>query len=79
MKQDLIKKGNKSENHNQISHTYRHRDKVLFKNVLKTKFNHDAYLGPYVIIAVRNNGTARAHKNRVTDTFNIENLTPCKE
>ena len=29
--------------------------------------------------AVRNNGTVRARKGRVTDTFNIQNLTPFKE
>ena len=38
----------------------------------KTKFNQDTYIGPYVITAVRNNGTIRAHEGRVTDTFNIQ-------
>ena len=44
----------------------------------KTKFNLDAYLGPYINTAVRNNGTVRARKEKVTDNFNIRNLTPNK-
>ena len=78
-KQNLINKGNERENRNRISHTYKIGDKVLLKNAWKTKFNQDAYIGPYVITAVRNNGTVRARKGRVTDTFNIRNLTPYKE
>ena len=44
-----------------------------------TKFNQDAYIGPYVITAVRNNGTVRVRKGKVMDTFNIQNLAPYKE
>ena len=72
-KQDLINEGNKHENRNQINLTYKKGD------VWKTKFNQDAYIGPYVITAVRNNGTVKACKGRVTDTFNIRNLSPYKE
>ena len=78
-KQDLINKGIKCENHNQINHTYKQEDKVLLENAWKTKFFLDAYIGPYLIIAVRNNGTVRACKGRVTDTFAIRNLTFYKE
>ena len=67
-KQDIINKDNKRENRNQINHTYKQGDKVLLKNAWRTKYNQDAYLGPYVITAVRNNGTVRACKGRVTDT-----------
>ena len=45
-KQDLINKGNKQENENRREHTYNKGDKVLLLNAWKTKFNHDAYLGP---------------------------------
>ena len=58
---------------------YKQGDKFLLKNTGKTKFNLDTYIGPYIITAVRNNGTVRAHKDRVTDTFSIQNLTPYKE
>ena len=79
LKQDLIHKGRKRENCNWINHTYKQGDKVSLKNAYKTKFNPNAYIGPYLITAIRNNGTARAHKGRVMDTYNIQNLTPYKE
>ena len=78
-KQDLINKGNERKNRNQINHTYKLGDKVLLKNMWKTKFNQDACIDSYVIIAVRNSGTVRACKGRVMDTFNIQYLAPYKE
>ena len=54
-------------------------DKVLLKNAWKTKFNQDAYIGPYAMAEVRNNGTVRARKGKVTDTYNLRNITPFKE
>ena len=36
---------------------YKQGEKVLLKNAWKTKFNQDAYIGPYIITTVRNNGT----------------------
>ena len=54
---------------NGINYMYKQGDKVLLKNAWKTKFNWDAYLGPFVIIRIRNNGTVRAHKGRVIDIF----------
>mgnify|MGYP000473878471 FL=1 len=67
-KQRLINRGNERENKNRKDHTYRVGDKVLLKNEWKTKFNQDAYKGPYTITAVRDNGTVRARKGRVTDS-----------
>ena len=58
---------------------YQQGDKILLKNVWKTKFNQEIYIGPYVITAVRNNDTVRARKGKITDIFNIQNLTPYKE
>ena len=75
-KQDIINKGNEHENRNRINYAYKQGDKILLKNKLKIKSNQDAYIGPYEITAVRNYGTVRAHKGRVTDIFNIRNLTP---
>ena len=51
----------------------------FYLKMRKTEFNQDAYLGPYRIIDVRHNGTARARKGKITDTFNICNMTPYKE
>ena len=78
-KQALINKGNERENKLRKDHTYNIGDKVLLKNAWPTKFNQDAYLGPYEVTAVRNNGTVRARKGRLTDTYNIRNLVPFRE
>ena len=74
-----VNKGNQQENCNKKEHTYNKGDKVLLKNVRKTKFNQDAYLGPYTITAVINNSTVRVRKGKITDTFNICNITLYKE
>ena len=78
-KQDLINKGNQRENHNQKEHTYNKWKKVLLKNAWKTKFNQDAFLGPYTIKAVRNYGILSASKGKITDIFNICIINPYKE
>ena len=66
----------KIENKTRVSHEYKVGDEILLKNAWKTKFNQDAYLGPYTITAVRNNGTVRARKGKVTDTYNLRNIKP---
>ena len=53
--------------------------KILHKNVWETKFNQDIYLSPYTITAIRNNGTVRECKCKITDAFNICNITPYKK
>ena len=58
---------------------YRTGDKVLLKNVWKTNFNQDAYIGSYTMTEVRNNGTVCARKGNVIDTYNLRNITPFKE
>ena len=74
-KQDEINKGNQRKNLNQKEHMCNTGDKVLLENTWKTKFNQDAYLGPYTITAVRNNDTVRTCKRIIIDTFNICNIT----
>ena len=46
---------------------------------LKMRGKPNAYLGFYVIIAIKNDGTIKAHKGKVTYTFFIHNITPYKE
>ena len=75
----MINKGNQKENRRRQSHVYRTGHKVLLKNELKTKFNQDAYIGPYTVTEVRNNGIVSAHKGNVTDTYTLRNITPLKE
>ena len=78
-KQALINRGNARENRTRIPHEYKVGDLVLLKNEWSTKFNQDAYSGPLKITAVRNNGTVRACKGNITDTYNLRNITPYKK
>ena len=45
----------------------------------KIKFNQDAYLGQYIITAVRNNSILRDRKGKIAYTFDICNITLYKE
>ena len=78
-KQRLINRGNERENRTRISHEYKVGDLILLKNEWKTKFNQDSYSGPLKITAVRNNGTVRACKGNLTDTYNLRNITPYRK
>ena len=75
-KQALINKGNQLENRRRQSHVYHIGDKALLKNARKTKFNQYAYIGPYTVTEVWNNGTVGAHRGNITDTYNLRNITP---
>ena len=50
--QVLINKGNQKENRRKQSNMYRTGDKVLFKNVWKTKINYESCIGPYTMTEV---------------------------
>ena len=63
-KQALLNKGNQKEN-------CRWQSRVFF--------NQDAYIGPYTVIEDKNNGTVRAHRGNVTDTYYMHNIIPFKE
>ena len=78
-KQKLIQKGNQRENRTRLEHQYKPGDKVLIKNAQDTKFGQTAYTGPYIIQEVNNNGTVRAIKQGVSDTYNIRNVQPYQE
>ena len=78
-RQALINKGNQKENCSRQSHVYHTGGKVLSKNALKTKFNQNAYIAPYTMTEIWNNGTVCACKGNVTDTYNLHNITPFKE
>ena len=76
-KQNLINKGNAHENSKRLEHVYKPEDQVLLKNAWKTKYNDQVYIGPYTITAInKDNGTVNARKGKVTDTYNIHNITP---
>ena len=54
---------------------YRTGDKVLLSNAWKIKFSHDAYIGPYTVTEVRNNGSVRDCKCNDIDTYTLRNIT----
>ena len=78
-KQAFINKGNQKENCCRQSHVYCAGGKVLLQNAWKTKFNQDAYIGPYTMTEVWNNGAACTLRGNVTDTYNMCNITAFKE
>ena len=78
-KQAPIHKGNQKENDCRQSHVYCTRDKFFLKNAWKTKFNQDAYIGPYTMTEVWNNETVHSSRGDVIDTYNLCNITPFKE
>ena len=79
-KQKLIDQNNKRENASRKPHTYNVGDKVLIKNDWSAKYRKVAFLGPYPITNVNDNGTVRVALNDiVTDVYNIRNVRPFRE
>ena len=72
----IIRANNIKENKRRIPHQYHVGDAILIKNDQRTKYGADAYDGPFEITEVRDNGTVRVRKGRVTDTYNIRMITP---
>ena len=71
---------NKQENASRKPHTYNVGDKVLIKNDWSAKYRKVAFLGPYPITNVNDNGTVRVALNdMVTDVYNIRNVRPFRE
>ena len=78
-KEALINKGNQKDNCHTQYHVYCTGDKFLLKIAWKMRLNQNGYIGPYTVTEVRNNGTVRAHRVNITDTYNLCNITPFKE
>ena len=69
-KQKLINKNNEQENAKRIEYTYNVGDKVLLRTGTENKY------GPHTVLKVNNNGTVRIQKGAVTETVNIQRITP---
>lgn len=78
-KQQMINKNIQRENSSRIKHTYNVNDKVLYKNIMDSKFSDDPWKGPFIIAKVNDNGTVRLKMGKVKDTVNIRNIKPFKE
>jgi hypothetical protein len=75
----LIQKNNQAENAKRIPHTYRVGDKVLFREIEKSKFGSNPWSGPHTIRQVRDNGTVILQKGAVIEPINIRLIKPYKE
>ena len=78
-KAKIINQNNEKENKKRLKYEYTINDRILIKNYTKTKYGQAAYVGPYTVTRVNNNGTLRYKKGVVTDVVNIRNAVPYKE
>ena len=77
--QVVINKGNQKEDLPRQSYVYRTGHKVLLKNMWKTEFTQNAYVGPYVMIEVQNNEIVHACRGNIAHSYNLYNITAFKE
>ena len=82
-KQKIINKNNHLENKKRKRYEYVVGQKVLVKQEQSRKFGKNPYEGPYEIITLQNNGTAKLkllHLRGATyQTYNIRNMFPYSE
>jgi hypothetical protein len=50
-------RNNERENASHMKYTYTPNDKVMYKNVVDSKFSEDPWKGPHNIVTVNDNGT----------------------
>ena len=75
-KDRLVRINNARENSKRIPYEYQVGQLVLIKSEQRLKYGSDAYLGPYRVVAVNDNGTVRVDEGKITDTYNIRNVHP---
>ena len=77
-KQAAIHTNNNAENKKRIKHEYKVKNTVLVKNKQSIMFGQDAYNGSLKILEVCNNCTVNIQKGAITNSYNIQNITPYK-
>ena len=70
---------NQRENTKRIPHTYQVNDKVLLERVKKSKYGEKEYDGPFTVLAVHDNGSAKIQKCNYSDVVHIRRLKPYYE
>ena len=82
-KQKLINKNNQIENKKRKEYQYAVGQKVLIKTEQSRKYGTNPYEGPFEIVALNNNGSARLKsllgQGAVYQTYNIRNMFPYSE
>jgi len=76
LKQKLIAKNNQKENSKRILHAYSTGDKVLFKEIQKSKYGQNPYSGPHEVLKVNDNGMVLLKKGIVIQPVNIRLIKP---
>ena len=77
-KQAVIKKSNMRENSKRIDYTYQPGEQVLVRRNSPYKYERP-YDGPYEVLQVNMNGTARLQMGVVSDVVNIQRIHPYKQ
>ena len=82
-KQKMINKNNQQENNKRKEYQYSVGQKVLIKTEQSRKYGTNPYEGPFEIILINNNGTAKLksllNEGAVYQTYNIRNMFPFSE
>ncbi len=82
-KQTLIDKNNARENAKCKKYTYKVGQKVLVENYNHRKFGDTAFIGPFTVVKVNDNGTVqlnqRLTRGCMTQTWNIRRIKPFKD
>ena len=83
-KQKLVLQNNARENATRIIHEYSVGDRVMVKRNPNRKHGSAQAWGPFTVAGVNDNGTLRltkvtANGGAVSQTWNIRNVTPCKD
>ena len=75
-KQHIIHQNNVRENAKQKAYHYQVGEKILLANPPHQKYGGPQYEGPYVILAVHDNGMLTIQKPNYSDVVNIRNIKP---
>ena len=82
-KQRIINKNNEIENKKRKEYNYVVGQKVLVKTEQTRKYGTNPYEGPFKIVALNNNGSAKLRsllgQGAVYQTYNIRNMFPYSE
>jgi hypothetical protein len=82
-KQHRILQNNERENAARRPHIYRINDRVMIREDPNRKLQGARFTGPYTVTKLFDNGTVQlskaTHGGAVLQTWNIRNITPCKD
>ncbi|CAJ1968304.1 unnamed protein product [Cylindrotheca closterium] len=75
-KQKDINENDLWDNAKRTPHNYQVGNQIMIKNDPSRKFGTNAYLGPFRVTSVNDNGTLRYQRGQINNTINIWNVSP---